>query len=244
MDRVLAVGRPFFATAMAAFGLQQLLYGDFVPGPLIAPAWVPWRGLWAWASGLALTAGAIGVLTRKARPAAVLLAVLLFVCVLVFHLPAPLAILYDGIARTRAFEALSLGGIALLVAGPPFVKAGRLVFGLPLTVFGIQHFMYARFVVMAEPSWMPGKLFWAYFTGIAFIAASVAIVFRTRARLAANLLGLMFLLWFVLLHVPNVATMLRDGNQWNSAFVALAMCGGAWILSGTLRKGDRSPGDP
>ena len=133
-----------------------------------------------------------------------------------------------------------MGGVALLLAGPPLVGAGRLVFGLPLAVYGIQHFMYAPFVVLAEPAWMPGKLFWAYFTGVAFIAASVAIVFRTKARLAASLLGLMFLLWFVLLHVPNVATMLHNANQWNSAFVALAMCGGAWVLAATLPKEDQA----
>jgi hypothetical protein len=73
-------------------------------------------------------------------------------------------------------------------------------------------------------------MFWAAFTGIAMIAAGLSIIARWQRRLSSGLLGLMFFLWVVLLHAPRVAANVSNGNEWNSAFVALAMCGAAWIL--------------
>ncbi|HKC10867.1 MAG TPA: hypothetical protein VKI41_02290, partial [Vicinamibacteria bacterium] len=227
MDNLGKPGRLAFAIAVAALGLQQLAYADFVPGPLIAPSWLPWRAFWAYLSGLVLFAGGVGIVTAKhARRASSLLSLLLLATVLLFHLPGPVAIFRDGIARTRAFEALAMCGAAFFLAGTPSLLLGRMLFALPMAVFGVQHFMYATFVATLIPNWIPGHLFWIYATGVAFIAASVSIVTGKKARLSASLLGLMLLLWFVLLHAPRVAATLHNGNEWNSALVALALGGG------------------
>src|SRR5713226_7889837 len=55
---------------------------------------------------------------------------------------------------------------------------------IPLVVFGVQHFLYARFVAALVPSWIPGHLFWAYAVGIAFIATTLSIIVNIKARLA------------------------------------------------------------
>ena len=49
-------------------------------------------------------------------------------------------------------------------------------------------------------------------------------------------LGVMFLLWVAVLHAPRVATHLHNGDEWSSAFVALAMCGASFIVAGTMAK--------
>jgi hypothetical protein len=54
--------------------------------------------------------------------------------------------------------------------------------------------------------------------------------------LAATLSGLMFFLWVISLHLPRVAAAVHNGDEWTSAFVALAMCGGSWVLAGTVKK--------
>jgi hypothetical protein len=118
------------------------------------------------------------------------------------------------------------------------LKLGRFFFGIPLVVFGIQHFMYGRFVATLVPSWIPGRLFWAYFVGVAFVAAAVSIATKKQAHWAATLLGIMFFLWVLLLHFPRVAAAPHNGDEWTSAFVALAMSGGAWMVAGTLPKED------
>lgn len=109
-------------------------------------------------------------------------------------------------------------------------KLGRYLFSLPLLIYGLQHFLYAPFIATLIPAWMPARLFLAYFTGLAFIAAGLSITIGIGARLAALLLGLMFLSWTVLLHVPRVATHLNNGDEWTSAFVALALSGASFLL--------------
>jgi hypothetical protein len=46
----------------------------------------------------------------------------------------------------------------------------------------------------------------------------------------------MFLLWVALLHAPRVATRMGDEKEWNSAAVALAMGGAAWVLAGARQR--------
>jgi uncharacterized membrane protein YphA (DoxX/SURF4 family) len=108
---------------------------------------------------------------------------------------------------------------------------GRIFVAMSLVVFGIQHFLYGGFVAGLVPAFMPGRLFWAYFVGVAFVAAAAGMLVELMARPATTMLGVMFFLFVVLLHIPRIVTHSRDGNEWTSGLVALAMCGGAWVLA-------------
>jgi uncharacterized membrane protein len=121
---------------------------------------------------------------------------------------------------------------------------GRIFVAVSLVVFGIQHFIYGGFVATLVPAFMPGRLFWAYFVGVAFFAAAIGILIRMLARPAATLLGVMFFLFVVLLHIPRIIGKSNDGNEWTSGFVALAMCGGAWILASAAPLEEREKADP
>jgi len=94
-------------------------------------------------------------------------------------------------------------------------------------------------VVTLVPAWMPGRLFWAYFVGVAFVTAAIGAVVPKMTRPAGILLGILFFLFVVTLHIPRIADHSRDGNEWTSGFVALAMCGGAWILAGATSLEDK-----
>lgn len=121
---------------------------------------------------------------------------------------------------------------------------GRILVAISLVVFGVQHFIYGGFVATLVPAFMPGRLFWAYFVGVAFVAAAIGILTSMLARPAATMLGLMFFLFVVLLHVPRIIGKSSDGNEWTSGFVALAMCGGAWILANAAPLEEREKADP
>ena len=123
------------------------------------------------------------------------------------------------------------------------ISPGRIFIAISLVVFGIQHFLYANFVATLVPAWMPGRLFWAYFVGVAFVAAAVGAVVPKMTRPAGILLGILFFLFVVTLHVPRIAAHSRDGNEWTSGFVALAMCGGAWILASVSPLEERETAD-
>jgi uncharacterized membrane protein len=121
---------------------------------------------------------------------------------------------------------------------------GRIFVAVSLVVFGVQHFIYGGFVATLVPAFMPGRLFWAYFVGVAFVAAAIGIQTRMLARPAATMLGVMFFLFVVLLHIPRIIGKSSDGNEWTSGFVALAACGGAWILASAAPLEEREKADP
>jgi uncharacterized membrane protein len=121
---------------------------------------------------------------------------------------------------------------------------GQIFVAVSLVVFGVQHFTYGGFVAGLVPAFMPGRLFWAYFVGVAFFAAAAGILYKMMARPAATMLGVMFFLFVILLHGPLIALHSRDGNEWTRGVVALAMCGGSWILASASPLYDREKADP
>lgn len=108
--------------------------------------------------------------------------------------------------------------------------AGRFLYAFTMLVFGIQHFMYASFVATLVPGWIPCHLFWAYFVGVALIAAGVSIAINKKARLACIMLGAMIFLFVLLVHIPLVTQNIHDGGKITNAFkdVGLGCC--AFIL--------------
>ncbi len=71
---------------------------------------------------------------------------------------------------------------------------------------------------------------------IAFFASAISIFLNIQVRLSATLLGSMFLIWVLTLHIPLVIAHVHDETQWTSLFVALAMCGISFILAGAFNK--------
>ena len=228
-------GHIFFSLALIFFGLQHFLYVFAVHGPVAGPPWILTRPLWAAVIGaFLLLVGVLLATKRMTQFTASLLAAVLFLYVVFLYVPGLVRHLHDPRRWTSAAELTCLCGAALVLAG--LGSFGRVFYGVPLIVFGIQHFLYAHFISTLMPAWIPYRLFWAYFVGTAFIAAAVSIATKGQARLATILLGTMFLSWVIILHAPRVAAHLRNGNEWTSAFIALAMCGGAWIVEGASSK--------
>jgi uncharacterized membrane protein len=237
MENLSRLGRFLFALAMAGFGIQYLAHA-FMAGPVPGPPWIPDGPLWAFFTAVLLIVAAACIATgKRARWAAMLLALILLLRALSVYAPRLAAHPHDPGPWTSGFEILAMSGAALVLAGTA-VGLGRFLFASLLVVVGVQHFLYARFVATLVPAWIPWHLFWAYFVGVAFFAAAVSIVARKYLGLGAGLLGLMFFLWVILVHSPRVIVSLHDGKEWTSAFVALAMCGGAWVVvGGRGRKG-------
>jgi uncharacterized membrane protein len=105
---------------------------------------------------------------------------------------------------------------------------------------GIQHFIFADFIPVMVPYWpssIPGRPFWAYVLGSALIAAGAAIIFGIQARTVASLSGAVILALVVIEHVPAQLTA-HPGNlgAWTNTFKALTMCGGAWVVAGSLQE--------
>jgi uncharacterized membrane protein len=99
-------------------GVQHFIYTQFVA--TLVPQWIPYPVFWARFAGVALLAGGAGLLvTRTARLAAALSGVMIFLWVVLLHVPRAMA---APPAQTRnewtaVFEALAFSGIALTIAG-------------------------------------------------------------------------------------------------------------------------------
>jgi hypothetical protein len=249
MNGLLTAGRLFFAIAMVFFGFQFVIFAASLTGPVPGPPWTRGSALVAWlvAAGFLMAGLSIAVGTM-ARWVSLFLGSAILLFGLVHYLPILLTHLHDPGPWTVLFELLAIAGGSFVIAAsfhqPPLGgsvvrignDAGSWLLAISLVVFAVQHFMYARFVATLVPAWIPAHLFWAYFTGIAFVAAAVSIATKKMLVLGATLLGTMFFLWVVLLHIPRVAGAIRNGNEVTSLFVAVAMCGLSFVLAGTYRR--------
>jgi len=113
------------------------------------------------------------------------------------------------------------------------IVLGSVFFAVPLAVFGAEHLALAKVVMNVVPAWIPAHLFWTYFVGFALLAAAASIVVMKHVRLSATLLGVMFFLFVLLIHLPNAAAKPGDRFLWAVALRDLAFGGGAWALAGT-----------
>jgi uncharacterized membrane protein len=252
MHGLVTVGRFFFAIAMALFGVQYFIYASAMNGPIPGPPWTPGAHWLAWLTGIALIAIAVSIATGKhSRLAAMLLGAALFLKILFLHLPGLITQIHNPGPWTVTFELLALCGASFILAnvtppdesttstgnlGSSLATAGRLVFAIALVVFAVQHFLYARFIATLIPAWIPGHLFWAYFIGVAFVGAALAIAAKVQAKFAAILLGTMFVLWVLVLHLPRVVASPHNGNEVTSLFIALAMSGASFFLASSLAR--------
>jgi len=131
---------------------------------------------------------------------------------------------------------------------PTFVSAARIVvigrvfFALGIAGIGFEHFFFGQFIPVAAPmwpGWIPGHAFWVYCVGALLLACAGAILAGIQARAAAFVLGWLFLLSVMLLHIPArfLAGVFGLG-AWTDTFKAFTLSGGAFVVAGTLPQGD------
>ena len=109
------LGAMFLALFLVICGLQHFVYLDFVTA--MVPAWVPGQRFWARFTGVALLAGGVGILVpRTARLAATLSALMIFLWVVMLHIPRAFVGPQHAFETAGIFEALALSGVALTVA--------------------------------------------------------------------------------------------------------------------------------
>ena len=137
-------------------------------------------------------------------------------------MPSPATISHALPTSERADDARALALVTPL---------GRVLFGISMVIFGIQHFIYAPFVHTLMPPWIPVRPFWTYFTGIALMCAGAAITTGVRARLAATLLGVMVFVFFLLVHIPQVVATPADPHQWTYLSQAFTFSGIAFLIA-------------
>ena len=111
------------------------------------------------------------------------------------------------------------------------VALGNLCFAAPLAVFGALHLAAAASLMSMVPSYMPWRLFWAYFFGFALLAASLSIATKIQVRWSGLLFGIAMFLFVAMMDIPGSLANPRDRFGWTLAIREMAFGAGGWILA-------------
>jgi len=112
------------------------------------------------------------------------------------------------------------------------VALSNLCFAIPLAVFGTLHLSDVESVLPIVPSYMPWRLFWAYFFGFALLAASLSIAAKIQVRWSGLLFGIAMFSFVAMLMIPGVFASPRDRFAWTFVFRESSFGGGGWMLAG------------
>ena len=216
----------------------------------------------AWLTGIGLgISGILIILGRKPRTTSLILGCIFLLLFLFCHVPYQLINGYISLGGwTNALKLLALAGGSFAVAGSyafskpgagsdtfpiaeRLVPTGRILVGIMLVAFGIDHFLYHQFVKTLVPSWIPFPLFWTYFAGIALIGGGISFITKIKIRVVGLLTATMIFIWLLVLHIPRAVTMpeVENGNEITSVFQALAFSGIAVLVAFPLPVTSETP---
>ena len=245
--KAMAFGWRAYGLGAVALGMVCLAFGDFHPGQPV-PKDFPDRTTLAYAAAAFMLVSGAAVEWRRttAWGAAVLTAYFALIVVIVMNGRVLLGHYTEyGPYESLAIElAIASGGLIVYATSARIdaalasrlVRLGQVAFGVCALVFGGAHFVYMNLTAPLVPKWLPpSQEFWGYATGLAHIAAGIAILTGVQARLAAILLTVMFASFTPLVHVPMLLADPSNHWIWNENAVNIALIGAAWAVADSWR---------
>lgn len=115
---------------------------------------------------------------------------------------------------------------------------GRLLFGIPFAIFGINHFLFLNFYIGSVSSFIPLGPYTIILTGIFLIMASISIIINRYVRISAILLAIMLFIFIITIHIPG----LFNPETWQFALIELlkdtSLMGGSLMIAGMVTEGE------
>lgn len=236
-----------FAIGMIGLGVLALIYGDFAMVWQPVAPWFPARTVLAYASGVMMLLGGIGLLfTATAAWSVRLLFPYLIVWVLL-KVPAlfvapkmeavwlgvgEIAVLFTGgwvlFARLAALPEESPLSFA---AGENAIRMARLLFAVSLLPIGLSHIVYVKQTADLVPAWLPYREGWAYLTGAGQIASGLGVLFSVFPRVAAWAEAGMISIFTLLVWAPAIVAAPKTRLPWTAFFISWAIASAAWAMA-------------
>ncbi len=250
-NALLPVGWRVYGLGVMALAIVCLAWGDFDLGQPVPNA-LPERAVLAYVADVfMLVAGAAIEWRRTVTWGAA--ALTLYYALIVVTLMNGRVVLahytefgsYSGAAEQLAIAA---GGLIIYAAtaridaarASGLTRLGQLAFALCALLFGGAHFFYMNLTAPLVPRWLPPSgEFWGYATGVAHIAAGIAILTGVQARLAAMLLTGMYASFTLLVHGPMLVADHSSRLIWSENALNIALIGVAWVVADSLARSTR-----
>ena len=250
--RLVSAGHLLLATTLIGIGITGLLTGHFVSIWHSMPRRVPGRAALAYLCACTSLACGVSLLFERSAAAAarVLFAYLLLWLLLVkgaYIVASPaVEVTYQSAGETAVLAAGAWVLYAWLApgwetrhlrfaVGETGLRLARALYALALIAFGLSHFAYVDLTAPLVPAWLPAHVFWAYFTGGAYIAAALAMLTGVLARLAAALSALQMGLFTLLVWGPLASAGRLSTGQWRELGVSWALTAAAWVVADSFR---------
>ena len=125
--------------------------------------------------------------------------------------------------------------------GDRAVRVARYYFAVWIIPIGLSHMLYLKPTMDLIPPFLPGKVFWAYLTGLGQIASGLGILFGVLPRVAAlaeasqiSLYALLIWLPAILMEGRNLGPMFAHGGQrlnFTAFLISWIIAAGAWAVA-------------
>jgi len=245
-----------FAMGLIGMGVLALVYGDFAMGWQPVAPWFPARTALAYGSGVLMVLCGTALFFRPTTAWA--LRILLPYLVLWQLLKFPALV----VAPTMEAVYLGFGELAVLLAGgwtlfarlgdasgtrfawaggEQAVRVARYYLALWIIPIGLSHMLYLKPTMDLIPPFLPGKIFWAYLTGIGQIASGLGLLFGVFPRIAAwaeaaqiSLYALLIWLPAILLNNRNLGPSFAHADRrlsFTAFLISWIVAAGAWAVA-------------
>ncbi len=236
-----------FAIGMIGLGVLALIYGDFaLVWQPVAP-WVPGRTALAYASGVLMLLGGVGLLfnatvawsIRILCPYLIIWALLkvpaLFVApgmeAVWLGLGELTVLLAGGWVLFARLSGLPDNSPLAFLTGDSSIRFARILFAVSLIPIGLSHIVYVQATADLVPAWLPYRTGWAYLTGAGHIAAGLGVLFSVLPRAAAWAEAGMLSVFTLLVWIPPVSAAPRTRLPWTAFFISWTVASGVWAVA-------------
>src|SRR5450631_3516300 len=247
MTRTQQPARTLFAIGMIGLGILALIYGDFAMVWQPVAPWIPGRTLLAYASGVIMLFGGIGLLFRATVAWSVRILFPYLIVWMLLKVPAlivapkmeavwlgfgELAVLMTGgwVLFAQLAE-LRPGSPLAFLTGENGIRCARILFAVSLLPIGLSHIVYVKQTAELVPAWLPYREGWAYLTGAGQIASGLGVLFSVFPRVAAWAEAGMLSLFTLLVWAPAILAAPRTRLPWTAFFISWAIASAAWVVA-------------
>lgn len=247
MTRTQQPALTLFAIGMIGLGVLALIYGDFaLVWQPVEPS-VPGRTILAYASGVIMLLGGIGLLFEAAAAWSVRILFPYLIVWLMLKVPALLAapkmeavwlgfgeiavLMTGGWVLFARLGRVGEGSPLAFLTGDRGVPLARILFAVSLLPIGLSHIIYVKETADLVPAWLPYRPGWAYLTGAGQMACGLGVLFSVLPQIAAWAEAGMISLFTLLVWVPAVWATPKVRMPWTAFFISWTIGSAAWVMA-------------